>query len=174
MERYRVERMKVLVTLKLRGGMEYQGKVFLPPNPSAEPAVHKLRSVLNGFDPFMPVEPQEGAPILHNKERVIWCRYEGPQGPTLEVLMPRRRVTLILEDGSVLSGDLVADGPPEQRRVLDCLNRPEPFLLLEARDCDYLVRRDAIVSVPSAETGEPRADDEAFDMERPGEIGLAM
>src|SRR5436190_23899098 len=80
-------------------------------------------------------------------------------GPVVEVMLPRRRVTLVLEDGSSLSGDLVADGPPEARRVLDCLNRATPFVLLEARDGDYLVRKEAIAWVPSPEMGDPRDTD---------------
>jgi hypothetical protein len=172
MREYRVERIKAPVTLKLRDGLELSGSLFVRPEPRDEPLVRKVQQLLNGPESFLPLEVSaEHVTVVHSKERVLWCRYDGPVGPVLEFLLPRRRVTLLLEDGSTLNGDLVADGPPDRRRVLDCLNLGEPFLLLECGERDYLVRRQAIVLVPSAEQGEPRAEAEAFEVESPTAVG---
>ena len=52
----------------------------------------------------------------------------------------------------------------DRRRVLDCLNRAEAFLLVETKEGDYVLRKDAITMVPSAELGDPRKDAD-FEME---------
>ena len=172
MQEYRVEKIRANVTLRLRGNMEIQGRVFLP-IVADEPVVNRLHELWNGMETFVPVELDDERTVLQNKARVLWCRYDGPAGPVLEVMLPRRRVTFVLEDGTSIGGDLVANGPPDRRRVLDCINRPQPFLLIEARDADYVLHRDAIAFVPSAELGDPREEEAGFEMEAP-ETGAAV
>lgn len=173
MEAYRVERTKAPVTLTIRGGTAMAGCLFLDPRPADEPTVAKVHRLFNDPSPFLPLELAEGRTVVVNKDRIVACRYDGPIGPVVEILIPRRRVTLILEGGMMLTGDLVADGPPDQRRVLDCLNRAELYFLVEARDGDYVVRRDAVECVPSEEQGEPR-EEEAFALEEaPQTTGVA-
>ena len=164
MDAYRVDRQRVAVSLKLRDGLELAGHVFLPPEPRDEPLVNKVQLLLNGSERFLPVETEGGRTVVHNKESILWCRYDGPPGPVVEVLSPRRRVTLILADGTELAGDLVAFGPPDRRRVLDCLNLARTFLLIESPKGDHLVRTDAIQLVPSAEGGDPRAESGEIDL----------
>jgi hypothetical protein len=172
MREFRIEKTKARVTLKLRDGLEISGRVFLPREPEDEPYVGKLQALLNDAEPFIPVEIEGGEPFVQNKDRVAWCRYDGPVGPVVEVTKPRRRVTLVLDDGSQLQGDLVAEGPPERRRVLDCLNLAPPFLLLETAHGDYLVRKDTISLVPSSEAGESPSEADTLVIET--EEGVAV
>ena len=172
MKEYRIEKTRVSVTLRLRGSMQLSGSVFVLPE-SVESLPMRIAELLNAFERFVPFEVSEGRTVVQNKGRVIWCRFDGRAGPVLEVPYPRRRVTLVLEDGTSLSGDIVADGPPDRRRVLDCLNDTKEFLLIETREADYIVRRDAIAWVPSAEMGEPREEErDQFEVEEPAAFAV--
>jgi len=47
----------------------------------------------------------------------------------------------------VVAGVLVIDMPEGQRRVLDCLNRPDPFLIVRDGEREHLVRKQRITRV---------------------------
>lgn len=171
MEPYRVEKVRVRVALKTRDGLEIRGGLFVPVEPDDQPFVVKIQQLLNDPDPFLPVDIGGAEPVLQNKARLLWCRYDGPPGPVVEVMLPRRRVTLVLDDGTSVSGDLVAQGPPDRRRVLDCLNLAPTFFLVESGDGEFLLRKEAVSLVPSGEDGDPRPESDPFEVE--ADVGAA-
>ena len=102
-------------------GTWFAGRIFLPANSSA--------------------------PVILNKAEVVVLSVvvEG----SLEeegVESPHRRVQVECKE-RIVSGLLVIDMPEGHQRVLDYLNRPDPFLIVRDGDREHLVRKQRITRV---------------------------
>ena len=106
---------------------------------------------MNETGPFFAFLPDDAkATILLNKEQVAVLSvppFEDVDAADEDVDLPIRRVLLEIGDRGRVEGDLVIDMPLGQRRVLDFLNRPEPFLTLRGSDRWHLVRRSLITRI---------------------------
>jgi hypothetical protein len=132
------------------------GRVFIPISSSHHTGPMRPEEWMNESGAFFAFLPDDAkATILVNKEQVavltvpaMLDELEGEE----EAELPVRRVVIELGDRRV-EGELVIDMPSGHRRVLDYLNRPEPFLMLRAGDKWHLVRRSLMTRVSEIEEG---------------------
>jgi hypothetical protein len=99
------------------------------------------------FFPFLPDDSRTS--VLLNKQEllVLSVSASADSGDLLEEAdSPIRRVVVEC-GGRRLEGSLVIEMPATQSRVLDYLNRPEPFLTLREGERHHLVRKSRITRV---------------------------
>ena len=137
-------------------GASYRGHVFLPASKSAHAGPMLAEDWMNEADSFFPFKSDTlESPIILNKLEILALTVPAPQQPEVEPgdgpVLEHRQVAL--ECGAMrLQGKVTLDMPTEKRRVLDFLNRSEPFLSLIDGDSQHLVRRTAITRVFESRT----------------------
>ena len=131
-------------------GRTFVGRIFVPAAASRHAGAMRAEEWMNEGSSFFPLLPDDSATsVLLNKQELLVLsvsaaadRSEVPE--EAEALV--RRVALEC-GGRRLEGALVIDMPSTQSRVLDYLNRPEPFLTLREGDRHHLVRKSRITRV---------------------------
>lgn len=155
MNEFRVPTVQVDVEVTCVNGDELSGLVFMPALSAVHAGGMRAEEWVNGPLPFFPFRPRgAGAGMLLNKHQVLalTTSFEpADEAPDLDAEVPVRRVALDA-GGHRFEGRLVIDMPINQQRVLDYVNRPDPFLLLhrdDGRQC--LVRKDCIARIVELE-----------------------
>ena len=106
---------------------------------------------MNESDAFFPFKSEAHAsPIILNKKELLVLTVPAPEEIETEPgdapVLEHRQVAV--ECGEMrVQGRVILDMPAENLRVLDYLNRSEPFLSLIDGDRQHLVRREAITRV---------------------------
>ena len=145
---YRIEKTRLAIAIRLRGGSVIQGFVFAQATPYGgreEPA-----DVLNGSDPFVPIETRGGGTLLVSKDHVLEAIPDAPaEIDEMRRLTARSaEIELTLEDGTRRRGVVLIEMPHERPRVLDFLNSAtQRFLTLYAGGTATLINRQAVACV---------------------------
>jgi hypothetical protein len=145
---YRIQKTRVPVAIRLRGGGMLHGFVFAQSTPYGgheEPA-----DVLNGREPFFPIQSRAGATLLVAKDQVLEAAPDVPaELDELQRASARwAEVELTLEDGTRRRGSVAIEMPHERPRVLDFVNLDgDRFLTLYAGGASTLVNRQAIACI---------------------------
>jgi len=138
-------------------GRLFVGRIFVPSSSSHHSGPMRPEEWMNETGPFFAFLPdEEKATILLNKQQVAVISvpaFHDQDADVEDVELPIRRVLVEIGDRGRVEGDLVIDMPLGQRRVLDYLNRPEPFLTLRGGDRWHLVRRSLITRVIESQEG---------------------
>lgn len=131
-------------------GRSFVGRIFVPATASRHSGPMRPEEWLNDpalFFPFLPDDAE--APVLMNKREVLVLSVpaaldlgEVPE----ELLSPVRRVAVEAEEQR-LEGTIVIDMPQTHTRMLDYLNRPEPFLTLRDGAQHHFVQKERITRV---------------------------
>lgn len=161
MDEYRVPTVRLEVEVLRQDGSLLAGRIFMPALSAVHAGPMALEEWANAAPPFFPFAAAPNVRILLNKRQVlalITTPAPAPEaGPdpddagTNRADVPVRRVS-IEAGGRRFDGLLVIDMPISKQRVLDYMNRPEPFLLLhldDGRQC--LIHRSFITSVSEVE-----------------------
>jgi hypothetical protein len=148
---YRIEKTRLAMSVRLRSGLVIDGFVFLQTTPyggrqgGEEPA-----DMLNGSEPFFPLESHRGETLLIAKDQVLEAIADIP----LAIDELRRAtarsadVEVTLEDGSQRRGTVFIELPHERPRVLDFLNSAaDRFVTLYAGGTATLINGQAIACV---------------------------
>ncbi|HEY3358776.1 MAG TPA: hypothetical protein VGQ83_36345 [Polyangia bacterium] len=112
-------------------GRSFTGQIYLPASAAHHAGPPRPEEWINGPAVFFPfrAEGQRTAVILNKLELVMLsvpATADLAETPEPED-QPRQRVTV--ECGALhVAGELVLDLPGTNARVLDCLNRPAPFV----------------------------------------------
>lgn len=131
-------------------GRTFVGRIFVPAAASHHAGAMRAEEWMNdstGFFPFLPDDSR--ASILLNKQELLVLSVSASADRSdlsEEVEIPIRRVAVECGERR-LEGILVIEMPSTQSRVLDYLNRPEPFLTLREGDRHHLVRKSRITRV---------------------------
>ena len=137
-------------------GVSYRGNVFLPPSKSSQSGPMLAEEWMNEPEAFFPfLSEAHDSPIILNKKELLVLTLPAPEEPEAEPgdapVLEHRQVAV--ECGEMrVQGRVTLDMPAENRRVLDYLNRSEPFLSLIDGDRQHLVRREAITRVFESRT----------------------
>ena len=129
-------------------GTWFAGRIFLPAASSHHSGPMRPDEWMNDTTPFFPFLPANSpAPVILNKAEVVVLSVvvEG----SLEeegVESPHRRVQVECKE-RIVSGLIVIDMPEGHQRVLDYLNRSDPFLIVRDGDREHLVRKQRITRV---------------------------
>jgi hypothetical protein len=131
-------------------GRTFVGRIFVPAAASRHAGAMRAEEWMNDSTAFFPFLPDDSrSSVLLNKQEllVLSVAAAADLGDVVaEVETTPRRVAV--ECGQRrLEGSLVIEMPSNQCRVLDYLNRPEPFLILREGDRHHLVRKSRITRV---------------------------
>lgn len=138
------------VEIECADGRRFSGRVFIPTASPSHDGPTRPEEWLNdgsGFFPFIP--DGEEAPVLMNKREILVLTVLAPAaagalGEDLDSPLVRVRVEA---ESRRLEGELLIDMPPNHLRVLDYVNRAEPFLLLREGGIRHLIQKERITRV---------------------------
>ena len=154
MNELRVPTHATAAEIRTADGRIFVGRIFIPSSSSQHTGSMRPDEWLNQTGPFFAFLADDAkSTVLLNKQEVAVLSIAPSQDEDAraeDVDLPERRLALELGD-SRIEGVLLVDMPPGQRRVLDYLNRPEPFLLLRTVDRWHLVRKNLITRVMEIE-----------------------
>lgn len=145
---YRIEKTRLAVALRLRGGSVMQGVVFAQATYSG--GREAVADVLNDAEPFFPLLERGGQTLLIAKEHVLEAMpNDGAQIDEVRRAMAvAAEVEVTLEDGTRRLGLVLIEMPHERPRVLDFLNfGTDRFVSLYAGGTATLINRQAIACV---------------------------
>ena len=131
-------------------GRTFVGRIFVPAVASRHAGATRPEEWMNegsGFFPFLPDDSTTSVLLNKRELLVLSVAASADRGDLVEeVEVPVRRVAVEC-GGRRLEGRLVIEMPSNQSRVLDYLNRPEPFLTLREGDRHHLVLKARITRV---------------------------
>ncbi len=132
MQQLQVPTRQIEVDLLLAGGRRFVGYLFLTEAPFQSGRAEDVIQVLNDERAFLPFVPDgaTGSAMALNKDHILMVQVESlgaslgdPEGESGDR-------TLLLSDGTRVSGDICIDTPPHASRLVDKLNLAERFLVL--------------------------------------------
>jgi len=158
----KIPKLPVTVELAVVGEGIRQVEVFVAEHRAGSPRRQRVLDLLESEPQFLPAVAAGGTQQIFNKAMLLWVGIslldgalpveedgdgdiDAENGGTLYDV--RRPVTVELQGGGALRGDLLYSPPPEQARVVDYLNRGGRFLRLWASDRVVLVNKERIISV---------------------------
>jgi hypothetical protein len=153
-DQFRIEKIRLGVTVRLRGCSDLSGCIFAQPSLYMRDGPEGPADILNSGDAYFPMLVDSGETVLLAKRHVI----ELIPGEMLEIDELRRasarevKVELLLEDGTLRQGALMVEMPQDRPRVLDFLNNcSERFFMLMGENQAYLINFSAVVRVSPVE-----------------------
>lgn len=150
MEDLRVPKRAVPVEVVLPGGEARQVAVYLSEGAASHPGPERLSDLLNGTAPFIPArESGSGAMTFLHRASIAVARVASEEEPADDsfTIPTEHEVEITLADGARLSGLVAYVAPQSRERLVDFLNRPEPFLRLLERERVALVGRAHVARV---------------------------
>jgi len=150
MNEFRVPTHATAAEVRCGDGRVFVGRIFIPPSSSHHSGSMRPEDWMNETGPFFAFLADDAkATVLLNKQEVAVLSVAPSQDEDAQAEdaeLPTHRIAVELAERRV-EGGLVVDMPPGHRRVLDYLNRPEPFLVLRASDRWHFVRKSLITRV---------------------------
>ncbi len=150
MSELRVPTVVLAVEIECADGRIFAGRIFIPAASPLHDGPTRIEEWMNAAGSFFPfLADESGSPVLMNKREVLVLSATVPDTGLLEepdLDSPVRRVRVEAEKRR-LEGNLVIDMPPGHLRVLDYLNRAEPFLLLHEGAVRHLIQKERVTRV---------------------------
>lgn len=141
---YRIEKDRLLVALTTVGGERIVGEMFVQPYARHRMGPEDPRDIVNGEEPFFPLQLTDGSTRLIAKDHVLDLQIEGEDGIDggSEMLALSARVELTLTGGTTHLGLVFLEVPFDRPRLLDFLNRfTERFITLRTEHGVSLINR---------------------------------
>jgi hypothetical protein len=141
---YRIEKDRSLVVLTTVGGERILGEMFVQAYARHRKGPEEPRDVINGEEPFFPLQQLDGETLLIAKEHVLELAIEGVDriDAESEMLARAARVEITLAGGMRRSGIVFLEVPFDRPRLLDFLNRfHERFITLRTEHGVSLINR---------------------------------
>lgn len=148
-EMLRVPTVERSVEVECADGRRFQGRIFIPVASPVHEGPTRPEEWINEAPSFFPFVPDDGqSPFLLNKRELLVLSVEEPpdEAPEGRPESPVRRVKVEAE-ARRLEGDLVLDMPENHLRVLDYVNRTDPFLALRDGSVLHLIQKERITRV---------------------------
>ncbi|HEY3381596.1 MAG TPA: hypothetical protein VGK32_07500 [Vicinamibacterales bacterium] len=126
------------------------GTCYLPVLSALQTGPMLPQEWINGPSSFFPFRSGEGgSTVLVNKRQVLSLSVASPSREDERSWDSAALVRHVLvEAGSErFEGEIVIDMPENQRRLVDHLNRPEAFLLVQSGHRQHLIQKDRISRV---------------------------
>lgn len=150
MTELRVPTVVLPVEIECADGRIFAGRIFVPAASPIHDGPTRPEEWMNDGSSFFPFLADDSErPVLMNKREVLVLSVAMPGNQPAEALdsdSPVRRVRVEAEKRR-LEGELVIEMPPGHLRVLDYLNRAEPFLLLREGEIRHLIQKERITRV---------------------------
>jgi hypothetical protein len=153
----RVRKEPFEVELTLAGRSPRHVELFLAEHASDRFDRQRVLDLLEQADAFLPARDVEtGQWETLNARAVVWIGMSRPllggEGSADELFEYRKFVSVALEGGGSLEGEILYSAPDGGTRLVDFLNRPERFLKVWDGDRLYLVNKESVLRV--VENGE--------------------
>ncbi len=148
MNELRVPTVERSVEVECADGRRFGGRIFIPVASPVHEGPTRTEEWMNDGPSFFAFVPEGGSPFLLNKREVLVLSVEEPPADRPEEIAesPTRRVRVEAESRR-LEGRLLLDMPEHRLRVLDYLNRGEPFLALREDSILHLIQKERITRV---------------------------
>jgi hypothetical protein len=148
---FRVPTTAFVVEILSADGRTFVGQVFVPDVAPTHRGPVRAAEWMNESAPFFPFLPADGsASVLLNRHEVLVCTVAAEADADLDdpenAGVRRQRVIVECRDRR-FEGDILIDMPSHQSRVLDYLNRAEPFLIVRDGARHHLIRKARITRV---------------------------
>jgi hypothetical protein len=159
MSEYRVEKTKAAAILTLSNGAIVCGCFFVAGSSATHEGPERIADVLNaeeGFFPFEVIGPEGTRTALYHRCQVMLVALENdrePQGDPGYAVATRRWVSMLLSNGSRVSGAVRVYRPPGRDRLSDYARSRETFRYLETPTDTLLVNIAHVIEL--TETEEP-------------------
>jgi hypothetical protein len=131
-------------------GRVFRGRIFVPAAAPRHEGAERAVEWINEGGPFFPFLPDEASTaVILNKHEVlaVTVAAEADIGDVTDETLPDVRRVVVECGDRRFEGNVVVDMPEHHRRVLDFLNRAEPFLVLRDADRHHLVQKARIARV---------------------------
>jgi hypothetical protein len=155
MSELRVPTLALSAEVLCADGRSLSGRIFIPVTASRHAGPMRAEEWINDAPPFFPFLPDASeTPVVLNKQEILALSVAASADPTLpdDPESPARR--LIVEcGGRRFEGGVALDMPADHARVLDILNRPEPFLTLRLGDRHHFLQKRRITRVLETREG---------------------
>lgn len=145
------ERQKIAVHLV--GGETLSGNIFLEYHPESMTLYQKVSDFLEHTNTFFPLTTDAGAPQFISKKSVRMVKVDYPDEDPAFALMHVEEISVLFADGSKVSGMLMADIPPERKRLSDCLNLSTQFLSARTPGAVLFINKQTVLKVVYATKG---------------------
>jgi hypothetical protein len=149
---YRIETVRMAVTLTMIGGEELRGNVFIHSSSHRPFELEDVSELFNSEEPFFPLELETDEVILVSKARVAELAAAGVDDsgdqPIKGTPTPTALLQVLLIGGEVRVGSIHLEARADRARVLDYLNRLDArFLTLYTSNEARLINRSLIERV---------------------------
>lgn len=144
---YRIAKQRCQLVLRLETGAPFSGAIFVHPSSHRPTGFEEPIDVLNGSEPFFPMELEDGEVILLAKDRVveIWGLEEPDDDELRRASARSATLEITMSDGVVHTGTVMLEMPAERPRIVDFLNNlRDRFLCLHSADGIRLINRSLI------------------------------
>ena len=133
-------------------GREFRGRIFVPEMSMTHDGLMRAIELLNDKTAFFPFQPEEGgAPFLLNKREILSLTVDAAAdmtSPADDEAPPTAEARLVLEcEDRRIEGVLRIDMPERKSRVLDWVNRPEMFMVIQDEGRHHLVQKERITRI---------------------------
>lgn len=152
MSELRVPTRALSATVTCSDGRQFQGRLFVPETSMRHDGATRAVEFLNDRTAFFPFQPDEGgAPFVMSKRDLLYLTVSSEADVTspsdeADVPVVVRKVTV--ECGSrTVSGLVRIEMPETHSRVLDYVNQPDPFLVVQEGDLHHLVQKKRITRI---------------------------
>ena len=142
---YRIEKLRTPATVVLSNGTSVRGAFFVAGSSATHDGPERVKDVLNGDPEFIPFEPsgEQSQTVIYNRDHILYVALAPPnaearQDPGYDVAT-RRKVKMLLSNGTRLSGLVSVYRPRGRDRLSDFARSPEHFRYLEAEAATYLI-----------------------------------
>lgn len=136
------------VEIECADGRRFNGRVFIPTASPSHDGPTRPEEWMNASPAFFPFVPDgEDAPVLMNKREILVLTVLAPAGVEDGDLDSPLVQVRVEAESRRLEGELLIDMPPNHLRVLDYVNRAEPFLLLREGSIRHLIQKERITRV---------------------------
>lgn len=151
-EEFRVPKEKQPVTVRLKGGAKLDGVIFLEQFPYDMTTYRKVSALLEDESQFFPLLLNASGSvefINKNNITVLECDYHAGEGNEEFLLtqMHIENIVATLNDGSAISGRLMAEVPEDKARLSDCLNLRNTFMILQEDNRIFYLNKNTVQRV---------------------------
>jgi hypothetical protein len=149
-EDLRVPKRQVPVEVVLPGGHSRQVALFVAEAAAGHEGPERVSDLLNGREPFIPaLDRDAGSMTFLQRTSIAVARTSAEAEPEAAgfTIPMEHDVEITLSDGTRLTGTVTFVAPPQHERLIDFLNRPEPFFRLLEREGVALVGRAHVARV---------------------------
>jgi hypothetical protein len=144
-----VPTVKLEVEIVCADGRSFTGRIFLPPVAARHSGPMRPVEWMNDNMAFFPfLATGAASPVLLNKHEVLILTVDAPDEGQ-DDLAPGTPISHVSVEcrGRMISGLVAIDMPANQARVLDYLNRPDPFVTVRDGKRHHLIRKARIERV---------------------------